>query len=204
MRGRFRISPTSRMHRKPLYAPPQCIVNRNRARQPIQNPAFICKKTHIAETRKPRNTGLSTFQRDILFQLVKTWHAPCNSPFSDSVHYPVSGTLVQAGRGFPSLHRAHTAQATSPNSFGALDTGRSGVPSLHRVHEATRDPSRFGDLGTGRPGIPSFIALGDGSPVASGRRPRYQPIRPEAVGPPPPSATTPHHSNVHASSRLCR
>ena len=55
-----------------------------------------------------------------MFQSVKTWHAPCNSPFSDSVHYPVSGTLVQAGRGFPSLHRAHTALATSPPVLGPL------------------------------------------------------------------------------------
>ena len=187
-----------------LRAPRQCTVNRNRARQSTQNPAFICKKTPIEKTRKPRNTGLSTFQRDILFQLVKTWHAPCNSPFSDSVHYPVSGTLVQAGRGFPSLHRAHTAQATSPSSFGALDTGRSGVPSLHRAHDAMREPRRFGNLGTGRPGIPSFIALGDGSPAASGHRPRYRPTRPAVAGPPPPSATTPHHSNARASSRSCR
>ena len=185
-------------------APPECTVNRNRARQLIQKPACARNRTPGKKTRKPRITGLSTFRDGFLFQLVKTWHAPCNSPFSDSVHYPVSGTLVQAGRGFPSLHRAHTALATSPNSFGALDTGRSGVPSLHRAHDAMREPRRFGNLGTGRPGIPSFIALGDGSPAASGHRPRYRPTRLAVAGPPPPTATIPHHSNAPASSRSCR
>ncbi len=102
----------------PLFrAPQQCTVNRNRAWQPIQNPAFICKKIPITETRKPRNTGLSTFQRDILFQLVKTWHAPCNSPFSDSIHYPVSGTLVQAGRGFPSFTSGSHRTSDEPKQF---------------------------------------------------------------------------------------
>ena len=185
-------------------APTECTVNRDRARQQIRNPTCARNQTSIEKTPKPRNTGLSTFQHNILLQPIKTWHAPCNSPFSDSVHYPVSGTLVQAGRGFPSLHRAHTALATSPNSFGALDTGRSGVPSLHRAHDAMREPSRFGNLGTGRPGIPSFIALGDGSPAASGHRPRYRPTRPAVAGPPPPTATIPHHSNARASSRSCR
>lgn len=179
-------------------------MTRNRARKPIRNPASLHNRTPIEKTRKPRNPGLSPFQSGFLFQPVKTWHAPCNSPFSDSVHYPVSGTLVQAGRGFPSLHRAHTAQATSPHSFGALDTGRSGVPSLHRAHDAMREPSRFGNLGTGRPGIPSFIALGDGSPAASGHRLRCRPTHPAVAGPPLPTATTPHHSNAHASSRSCR
>ncbi len=213
-----------------LNAPHQCTMTRNRARQPIQNPASTCKKTHIAETQKPRITGLSALLSGFLFQLVKNWHAPCSSPISDSIHYPVSGTLVQAGRGFPSLHRAHTAIATSPSRFGVLGTGRPGIPSLHRAHAAMREPSRFGDLGTGRPGIPSlhrahaamrepscfgdlgtgrpgipsFIALGDGSPAASGHRPRYRPTRPAAAGPPPPSATIPRHSIAFASSRLCR
>ena len=187
-----------------LNAPRQCTVNRNRARQPILNPAFICKKNHNVETQKPRITGLPALLGGFLLQLVKNWHAPCNSPFSDSIHYPVSGTLVQAGRGFPSLHRAHTANATSPSRFGVLGTGRPGIPSLHRAHAAMREPSRFGNLGTGRPGIPSFIALGDGSPAASGHRPRYRPTHPAAAGPPPPSATVPHHSNAFASSRPCR
>ncbi len=205
-------------------------MNRNRARQPIRNPAITCKEIRIAEIRRPRFTGLSALLSDFLLQLVKNWHAPCNSPFSDSVHYPVSGTLVQAGRGFPSLHRAHTATATSPSRFGVLGTGRPGIPSLHRAHDAMREPSRFGNLGTGRPGIPSlhrahdamrepsrfgnlgtgrpgipsFIALGDGSPAASGHRPRYRPNRPAVAGPPLPSATTPHHSNALASSHSCR
>ncbi|EJM10549.1 hypothetical protein PMI22_05699 [Pseudomonas sp. GM21] len=174
-------------------------MNRNRAQKHIQNPACIRNRNPNEKTRKPRNTGLLAFESNFLYQFVKTWHAPCNSPFSDSVHYPVSGTLVQAGRGFPSLHRAHTADATSPPCFGALDTGRSGVPSLHRAHDAMREPRRFGSLGTGRPGIPSFIALGDGSPAASGHRPHYRPIRPAAAGPLPPTATTPHHSNAPAS-----
>ena len=187
-----------------LNAPRQCTVNRNRARQPILNPAFICKKNHNVETQKPRITGLPALLGGFLLQLVKNWHAPCNSPFSDSIHYPVSGTLVQAGRGFPSLHRAHTAIAMSPSRFGVLGTGRPGIPSLHRAHAAMREPSRFGNLGTGRPGIPSFIALGDGSPAASGHRPRYRPTHPAAAGPPPPSATVPHHSNAFASSRPCR
>ena len=139
-----------------LNAPRQCTVNRNRARQPILNPAFICKKNHNVETQKPRITGLPALLGGFLLQLVKNWHAPCNSPFSDSIHYPVSGTLVQAGRGFPSLHRAHTANATSSSRFGVLGTGRPGIPSLHQVHAATREPSRFGALGTGRPGIPSL------------------------------------------------
>ena len=167
-------------------------------------PRLLRNRTPIEKTRKPRITGLSALSGDFLFQLVKTWHAPCNSPFSDSVHYPVSGTLVQAGRGFPSLHRAHTALATSPPVLGSLVQAGQGIPSLHRAHDAMREPSRFGNLGTGRPGIPSFIALGDGSPAASGHRPRYRPTRPAAAGPPPPSATTPHHSNARASSRSCR
>ncbi|EJM14762.1 hypothetical protein PMI21_03482 [Pseudomonas sp. GM18] len=187
-----------------LRAPPQCTVNRNRAQQPVPNPALICNKNLIAKTQNPRNTGRSALPSDFLLQLVKNWHAPCNSPISDSIHYPVSGTLVQAGRGFPSLHRAHTATATSPPRFGVLGTGRPGIPSLHRAHDAMREPSRFGNLGTGRPGIPSFIALGDGSPAASGHRPRYRPTRPAVAGPPPPSATIPHHSIAFASSRPCR
>ena len=179
-------------------------MNCNRARQPIQNPASTCKKNPITETQKPRITGLSGLLDGFLLQLVKNWHAPCNSPISDSIHDPVSGTLVQAGRGFPSLHRAHTATATSPPRFGVLGTGRPEIPSLYRAHASMREPSRFGNLGTGRPGIPSFIALGDGSPAASGHRPRYRPTRPAAAGQPPPSVTIPHHSTAFASSRPCR
>ena len=181
------------------HAPPEGTMNRNRAQSLIQNPACFRNRMMIEKTRKPRNTGLSTFKGIFLYQFVKTWHAPCNSPFSDSVHYPVSGTLVQAGRGFPSLHRAHTATATSPTRFGALDTGRSGVPSLHRACDAMRKPCRFGNLGTGRPGIPSFIAPGDGSPAASGHRPCCRPTRLAAAAPPPATATIPHHSNAPAS-----
>ena len=185
-------------------APTECTVNRDRARQQIRNPTCARNQTSIEKTPKPRNTGLSTFQHNILLQPIKTWHAPCNSPFSDSVHYPVSGTLVQAGRGFHSLHRAHTAQATSPSSFGALDTGRSGVPSLHRAHDATREPIPFWGPWYRQAGDSSFIAPGDGSPTASDRPPRCRPNRPSAAGPPPVSATIPCHSNVPASSRPYR
>ncbi len=188
----------------PPRAPPQCTVNCNRARQQIRNPACARNRTSIEKTQKPRITGLSALLIGFLLQHIKNWHAPCISPISDSIHYPVSGTLVQAGRGFPSLHRAHTATATSPSSFGVLGTGRPGIPSLHRAHAAMREPSRFGNLGTGRPGIPSFIALGDGSPAASGHRPRYRPTRPAAAGQPPASVTIRHHSTAFASSRPCR
>ena len=185
-------------------APPQRTVTCNRALLLIRHLARIRNRTSIEKTRKPRNTGLSALSGGYLFHIVKTWHAPCNSPISDSVHYPVSGTLVQAGRGFPSLHRAHTAQATSPNSFGALDTGRSGVPSLHRAHDATREPIPFWSPWYRQAGDSSFIAPGDGSPTASDRPPRCRPNRPSAAGPPPVSATIPCHSNVPASSRPYR
>jgi hypothetical protein len=108
-------------------APPQRTVTCNRALLLIRHLARIRNRTSIEKTRKPRNTGLSALSGGYLFHIVKTWHAPCNSPISDSVHYPVSGTLVQAGRGFPSLHRAHTALATS-RRFGVLGTGRPGIP----------------------------------------------------------------------------
>ena len=185
-------------------APTECTVNRNRARQLIRNPACVRNRTSIEKTRKPRTTGLSAFQREFLFQLVKTWHAPCNSPFSDSIHYPVSGTLVQAGRGFPSLHRAHTAQATSPTRLGSLVQAGRGFLLYTGLTPQSDEPSRFGNLGTGRPGIPSFIALGDGSPAASGHRPRYRPTHPAVAAPPPRSATGPHHSSAPASLRSCR
>jgi hypothetical protein len=109
-------------------APPEGTVNRNRARQLLRNPASVRNRTPIEETRKPRITGLSALLRDFLFQLVKTWHAPCNSLISDADHHPVSGTLVQAGRGFPSLHRAHTAQATSLPVLGSLVQAGRGFP----------------------------------------------------------------------------
>jgi len=186
-----------------LSAPPEGTVNRNRARQRLRNPASVRNRTPIEETRKPRITGLSALLRDFLFQLVKTWHAPCNSLISDADHHPVSGTLVQAGRGFPSLHRAHTAQATSPQFWGPWYR-QAGDSLFTPGSSATREPSRFGDLGTGRPGIPSFIAPGDGSPAASGHRPRYRPTHPAGDGPPPASTTIPRHSSAPASSHPCR
>ena len=79
---------------------------------------------------------------------------------------PVSGTLVQAGRGFPLLHQAHRAHSD--------------------------EPARFGDLGTGRPGIPSFIPPADGSAASSAHRPCSRPTRHAAVAPLPGSAATPH------------
>ncbi len=165
-----------------LNAPRQGTMNRNRARQPIQNSACTCKKTHIAETQKPRITGLSGQLSGFLLPLVKNWHAPCNSPISDSIHYPVSGTLVQAGRGFPSLHRAHAAMREpipfwgpwyrqagdslfTPGSrrnarahpvLGTLVQAGRGFPLYTRLTPQCASPSRFGDLGTGRPGIPSL------------------------------------------------
>src|SRR5471030_3040620 len=140
------------------HAPPEGTMNRNRAQTLIQNPACFRNRMMIEKTRKPRNTGLSTFKGIFLYQSVKTWHAPCNSPSSDSVHYPVSGTLVQAGRGFPSLHRAHTATATSPTRFGALDTGRSGVPSLHRdLRRKARVPAVLGTLVQAGRGFPLLL-----------------------------------------------
>ncbi|MGH8349515.1 MAG: hypothetical protein ACRES5_23585, partial [Pseudomonas sp.] len=64
-----------------INAPTECTVNRNRAQQPIQNPACVHNRTPIEKTRKPRITGLSALQSDFLFQAVKTWHAPCNNSF---------------------------------------------------------------------------------------------------------------------------
>lgn len=49
-----------------------------------------------------------------LQRINESWHAPCNG--TDN---PVSGTLVQAGRGFPSF-------------FGSLGTGRPGPPFFLR------------------------------------------------------------------------
>ena len=133
--------PFSRAGSRPTFnpcAPPQCTVNRNRARQRLYPPFCFHKRTLFEKTRKPRITGLSTLARNFPSQLLNTWHAPCNGLISDSDHYPVSGTLVQAGRGFPSLHRAHTAHSDESTGFGALDTGRSGVPSLHRARRHAR------------------------------------------------------------------
>ena len=181
-----------------LRAPTECTVNRNRAHQPIQNPACIRNRTPIEKTRKPRMTGLSAFQSGFLYQLVKTWHAPCNSPFSDSVHYPVLGTLVQAGRGFPSFtsgsHR--TKRRALPvwgpwyrqagdsffipdrrckrgPAFGNPDTGRSGIPSLHRT-DAASEVQPFGNPDTGRSGIPAFTPQAVPLSLAS--------IKPRALG----------------------
>jgi hypothetical protein len=142
-----------------LSAPRQCTVNRNRAHQPTQNSACIRNRSPIEKTRKPRITGPSAFQSGFLYQLVKTWHAPCNSPFSDSVHYPVSGTLVQAGRGFPSFTSGSQRTSDEPCSFGALDTGRSGVPSLHRAHNA---------LATSPPVSGTLVQAGRGFPLYTG------------------------------------
>ncbi len=154
-------------------------------------------------TKAPDSGAFSVLNR-FFVSLCENWHAACNSPFSDSVHYPVSGTLVQAGRGFPSLHRAHTALATSPPVLGPLIQAGQGFLLYTRLTPHSRRASRFGDLGTGRPGIPSFIAPADESPAASGYQPHYRPSRPAGAGPPPVSATTRHHSIAPASSRPCR
>ena len=143
LRRQAGLAPTFGEHR----APTQCTVNRNRALPLIQNPTRVRNRTPVKKTRKPRVAGLSALPCGFLYQLVKTWHAPCNSPFSDSVHYPVSGTLVQAGRGFPSFTSGSHRTSDEPCSFGALDTGRSGVPSLHRAHNAlAMSPPVLGSL----------------------------------------------------------
>ncbi len=103
---------------------------------------------------------------------------------------PVLGTLVQAGRGFL-LYTGFTMQCANPPVLGTLVQAGRGIPLYIGFTTQGANPARFGNLGTGRPGIPSFIALGDGSPAASGHRPRFRSSRPAGAGPPPASATTP-------------
>ena len=155
-------------------------------------------------TKAPNSGAFSASKRFFVSTLLKPGTPPAITLSVNQFTYPVSGTLVQAGRGFPSLHRAHTAPATSPAVLGPLIQAGQGFLLYTRLTPHSRRASRFGNLGTGRPGIPSFIAPGDGSPAASGHRPRYRPIRPAGAGPPPVSATTPHRSNAPASSRPCR
>ncbi len=149
--------------------------------------------------------------------LFEHWHAPCNTPSTtqfwepwyrqagDSFFYtglitltatspPVLGTLVQAGRGFPLLHRAHHAHSDEPNPFWGPWYRQAGDSLFYTglITLTATSPTRFGDLGTGRPGIPSFIPPADGSAASSARRPWSRPTRRAAVAPPPGSAATPH------------
>jgi len=64
-----------------LRAPTQSTVNRNRAQKQLQRSPCVRYRSPTEKTRKPRNTGLSAFQHNFAFQLVKNWHAPCNIPF---------------------------------------------------------------------------------------------------------------------------
>ena len=107
---------------------------------------------------------------------------------------PVLGTLVQAGRGFPLLHRAHHAHSDEPNPFREPWYRQAGDSLFYTglITLTATSPTRFGNLGTGRPGIPSFIPPADGSAASSARRPWSRPTRRAAVAPPPGSAATPH------------
>ncbi len=152
------------------------------------------KKTAQTKAKAPEYGAFLIFSSFFV-----TSHLKLARPLQQLDHYPVSGTLVQAGRGFPILYGL-----SEPTVLGALIQAGQGFPSLHPGPCAKRQPSRFGDLGTGRPGIPSFIALGDGPPAASDHplRCRSTPLATDA--PPPASATAPRHSNAPASSRPCR
>ncbi len=139
------------------HAPPQSTLTCNRACLPTAKPAIKQRNSHHTKTRKPRSTGLSAFPTAFVLQPVKTWHAPCNSPFSDSIHYPVSGTLVQAGRGFPSLHRAHTAIATSPTLLGPLIQAGQGFLLYTGLTMQRASPAVLGTLVQAGRGFPLLL-----------------------------------------------
>ena len=175
----LKASCTASMHGEPQLRMPRepQPIGKTREKQPIQK-------------KKPRNTGLFASSADFLRQAIKNWHAPCNNPITTQFRGP---WYRQAG------DSPFYTGLIEPTVLGALIQAGQGFPSLHPGLCAERAPSRFGDLGTGRPGIPSFIAPGDGSPVASGHRPRCRPTPPATDAPPPTSAIIPYHSNAPAS-----
>ncbi|CRM11553.1 hypothetical protein [Pseudomonas sp. 24 R 17] len=123
------------------------------------------------------------------------WHAPCNNPCTTQFRGPwyrqAETPLFTPGVLDANRIALHTA-------LGNLGTGRPGIPSLTPKPLAS---PRFGSPGTGRPGTPSFIALGDGSPAASGHQ-LLPPSNPRATAEPPPgSAASRRRSCARASSR---
>ncbi len=117
-------------------APPQCTVNRNRAQKQLRIPACFRNRIPFEKTRKPRISGLSAFKTGFLFLFMKTGTPPAITLSSESVHLPGFGDLGTGRPGIPLFTSGSYRIRDEPSSFGALDTGRSGVPSLHRAHTA--------------------------------------------------------------------